>query len=125
MRTNEPNQPAPTHMGTTFVFRPQLSDPLRSGTSVLDLAIYRSTMKQVDLARLSISSTGTTTAQPKSMGRRGSGLTEMMKAKVGIGGSDLDVTSLIKVTWVLPSGKEGVVLPPCPPKQEIAFPSLK
>ena len=126
MRTNEPNHPAQTHTGTTFAFRSQLSDPLRPGTSVLDLAIYRSAMKQVDLARLSISFTGTTVStQSTSMGRRGSGLTEMMKARVGIGGGDLDVTSVVKATWALPSGQEGVVLPPCPAKQEIAFPSLK
>jgi hypothetical protein len=35
----------------------------------------------------------------------------MMKARVGIGGGDLDVTSSVKVTWVLPPGQEGVVLP--------------
>jgi hypothetical protein len=45
------------------------------------------------------------------MGKRGSGLTEMMKAKVGIGGGDLDVASGVKVTWVLPPGQEGMILP--------------
>jgi len=100
----------PTHTGTTFTFRTQLSDPLRPGTSVLDLAIYRSSIQQLDLARLSISSSETA-LQSTSMGRRGSGLTEMMKARVGIGGGDLDVASGVKVTWVLPPGQEGVVLP--------------
>jgi hypothetical protein len=107
----EANLAGPTYTGTTFTFRPQLSDPLRPGTSVLDLAIYRSSIQQLDLARLSISSTESTTAQSMSMGRKGSGLTEMMKARVGIGGGDLDVTSGVKVTWVLPPGQEGVVLP--------------
>ena len=38
-------------------------------------------------------------------------MTEMMKAKVGIGGGDLDIKSVVKVTWVLPPGQEGMVLP--------------
>ena len=120
------------HTGTTFTFRPQLSDPLRPGTSVLDIAIYRSSIQQLDLARLSISSSETT-LQSTSMGRRGSGLTEMMKARVGIGGGDLDVASGVKVTWVLPPGQEGVVLPLSAPKpghavsdlRSAAFPSLQ
>jgi len=124
MRTDGPNQPALTHMGSTFAFRPQLSDPLRSCTSVLDLAIYRSTLKQVDLARLSISAYEATT-HSKSMGRRGSGLTEMMKAKVGIGGSDLDITSLVKVTWALPPGQDEVVLPAPAPKSDTPVQTVK
>jgi len=100
-----------TYTGTTFTFRPQLSDPPRPGTSILDLAIYRSSTQQLDLARLFVSSVRTTNAQSTNVGRRGSGLTEMMKAKVGIGGGDLDIKSVVKVTWVLPPGQEGMVLP--------------
>jgi hypothetical protein len=107
----EANLAGPMYTGTTFAFRPQLSDPLRPGTSILDLAIYRSSLQQLDLARLTISSVQTSIPQSTSMGRRGSGLTEMMKARVGIGGGDLDITSGVKVTWVLPPGQEGMVLP--------------
>lgn len=117
MRNKEPKTSLPMHTGTTFTFRPQLSDPLRPGTSVLDIAIYRSSIQQLDLARLSISSSETT-LQSTSMGRRGSGLTEMMKARVGIGGGDLDAASGVKVTWVLPPGQEGVVLPVTAVKSE-------
>jgi hypothetical protein len=115
----------PTYTGTTFTFRPQLSDPLRPGTSILDIAIYRSSIQQLDLARLSISSVQTTNAQSTNVGRRGSGLTEMMKARVGIGGGDLDVTSGVKVTWVLPPGQEGVVLPPSASRSDIPIQRAK
>jgi hypothetical protein len=125
MRIKELNHPISTFTGTTSSFRPQLSDPLRPGTSVLDLAIYRSSIQQLDLARLSISSAESTISQSSSMGRRGSGLTEMMKARVGIGGGDLDVTSGVKVTWVLPPGREGVVLSSSAPKQETASLTLR
>jgi hypothetical protein len=49
----------------------------------------------------------------------------MMKARVGIGGGDLDITSRVKVTWVLPPGQEEFVLPPLASKQETTLPSLK
>jgi len=49
----------------------------------------------------------------------------MMKAKVGIGGGDLDVASGVKVTWVLPPGQEGVVLPSSAAEQEPANSSLR
>jgi len=49
----------------------------------------------------------------------------MMKARVGIGGGDLDVASGVKVTWVLPPGQEGVVLPLSAPKREIAVSDLR
>jgi hypothetical protein len=126
MRTKQDvNLAGSTYTGTTFTFRPQLADPLRPGTSILDLAIYRSSIQQLDLARLSISSTETSIAQSSSMGRRGSGLTEMMKAKVGIGGGDLDIKSEVKVTWVLPPGQEGVVLPPSASRSEIPMQRAK
>jgi hypothetical protein len=120
----EANLAGPTYTRTTFTFRPQLSDPLRPGTSVLDIAMYRSSIQQLDLARLSVSSSEST-VQSSSMGRRGSGLTEMMKAKVGIGGGDLDITSGVKVTWVLPPGQEGVVLPTIAPKRETGISNLE
>jgi hypothetical protein len=113
-----------TYTGTTFTFRPQLSDPSRPGTSVLDIAIYRSSLQQVDIARLSVASSESI-VQSSSIGRRGSGLTEMMKAKVGIVGGDLDVTSGVKVTWVLPPGQESVMLPSPATKQDITFPSFR
>lgn len=49
----------------------------------------------------------------------------MMKARVGIGGGDLDVTSGVKVTWIFPPGQEGVVLPPFASKSETTLPSLR
>lgn len=126
MRTGEPIQRASMYTETTFAFSPQLSDPLRPGTSILDLAIYRSSKQQVDLARLSVSSTGTTaTTQSTSMGRRGSGLTEMMKARVGTGGNVLDVTSVVKVTWSLPPGQDGAVLPATASKSDTPVQTVK
>jgi hypothetical protein len=49
----------------------------------------------------------------------------MMKARVGIGGGDLDVTSGVKVTWVLPPGQEGVVLPPSASRSDIPIQRAK
>jgi hypothetical protein len=49
----------------------------------------------------------------------------MMKAKVGIGGGDLDITSGVKVTWVLPPGQEKVSLPPSALKNETAVSDVR
>lgn len=89
--------------GTTFAFQPQLSDPLRPGSSYIDIAIYRSATQQLDLARLCV---GPTLTPSRKEERRGSGLTEMMKVKTRSGSGRLDVDSKVKVTWVLPSGRD-------------------
>jgi len=49
----------------------------------------------------------------------------MMKAKVGIVGGDLNVESAVKVTWILPSGQEGVLLPSVVTKSGIAVESAR
>jgi hypothetical protein len=118
--TQDPTHQAPARTWTTFAFRPQISDPLRPGTSSVELAIYRSALQQVDLARLSISSPASVEQCSGSQGRRGSGLTEMMKARVGIVGGDLNVESVVKVTWVLPPVQGDVILPPHSAKERIA-----
>jgi hypothetical protein len=114
MRHQDPNQ-STSRTKTGFTFQQQYHDPLRPGTSCLDLSIYRDRVHQVDLARLSISSTSvsrpTLQGDHANSGRRGSGLTEMMKAKVGFVGGDLDVSSKVMASWALPVGQEGVSLP--------------
>lgn len=89
--------------GTTFSFHPQRSDPLRNGRSCIDIAIYRSTTQQLDLARLSVGPTLTPSRREE---RRGSGLTEMMKVKTRSGSGGLHTDAGVKVTWVLPSGQD-------------------
>jgi hypothetical protein len=111
---------APAHTKTTFTFRPQISDPLRPSTSCIEIAIHRSAFQQVDLARLSISSATSMEQGKESEKRRGSGFTEMMKARVGIVGGDLNVESVVKVAWVLPPGQGDVILPPHSAKERIA-----
>jgi hypothetical protein len=93
--------------GTTFTFLQQRSIPLRPGSSCVDIAIYRTASQQLDLARLSVS---TTELESGRGGRKGSGLTEMMKMKTRAGSGGLDVESRVKVTWALPSGQD-LVLP--------------
>jgi len=89
--------------GTTFSFHPQRSDPLRPGSSCIDIAIYRSTTQQLDLARLCV---GPTLTPSRKEERRGSGLTEMMKMKTRSGSDELHTDAGVKVTWVLPSGQD-------------------
>lgn len=92
--------------GTTFSFHPQRSDPLRGGRLCIDIAIYRSTTQQLDLARLSVGPTLTPSSKEE---RRGSGLTEMMKVKTRSGSDGLHTDSKVKVSWVLPSGQDSVL----------------
>ena len=95
-----------THTGTTFAFQPQLLDPLRPGSSCIDIAIYRSTTQQLDLARLSV---GPTLTPSRKEERRGSGLTEMIKMKTRAVSDGLHTDSKVKVSWDLPSGQDSVL----------------
>jgi hypothetical protein len=103
----EPHAPQST-VRTTFDFEVQREHPLQAETSCLDVSIYRSTTQQLDRARLIVSYP--TQHAPKAqqpehqVARRASALTEMMKARVGMGSADFDVSSSVKVTWGLPVG---------------------
>lgn len=103
MRLTQDQSQTNPRTGTTFAFQPQLPDPLRPGSSCIDVAIYRSTTQHLDLARLSVSTTRIENGRGE---RRGSGLTEMMKMKTRVGPGGLDTDSKVKVTWVLPSGQD-------------------
>lgn len=115
-----------TDLIATFTFLQYRQNPLRPGMSCLDMALYRPTLGQLDLARISAHgvqpahapvSEGTR-ARETDLTKRASALTEMMKTRVGMANSDLEVKSVLKATWQLPSGPDGdtadLVLPAGP-----------
>jgi hypothetical protein len=103
----EPHAPQST-VRTTFTFGIQRQHPFQAETSCLDVSIYRSTAQQLDRARLIVSyptqHTPKVQLPERQVARRASALTEMMKARVGMGSADFDVSSSVKVTWGLPVG---------------------
>lgn len=91
----------PSDLGAVFTFLPYRRNPLLPAVSCLDIALYRPSLGQIDITRLSVRAVQPSAPQME-VTRRASALTEMMRAKVGLVASDLGVDSTICATWQLP-----------------------
>lgn len=100
--------------------------PLGKGTLCQDIAIFRSSKAELDLARLAAHQVAPKVASPPAEGHRrlSSNLTEMMRQKAGLRSeSDLDVKSAVMARWALPIGGGGPKdLETLPPAKESSKP---
>ncbi|WRT70766.1 uncharacterized protein IL334_007765 [Kwoniella shivajii] len=107
-----PNK-APPSEEAVFNFLSLRQHPLSRKTFYQDISMFRPSSNTLELARLSVhpmEHANATEKETRSLQRRGSALTEMMRSKAFGEGSDLGVEANVKAAWSLPDGVDEELL---------------
>ncbi|ORY31249.1 hypothetical protein BCR39DRAFT_527125 [Naematelia encephala] len=92
---------------SVFTFTEYRANPLAKGTFFQDVAVYRPRGNELELSRLSVRQVTRSSAATRDTQRRGSALSDMMRAKAGfIDQTDLGLEHNVKARWILPDGGE-------------------
>ncbi|WVF68008.1 hypothetical protein IAT40_002770 [Kwoniella sp. CBS 6097] len=104
-----------TNSEAAFVFGHHQKHPLHKSMYCQDVMIYRPQFSALEVTRISVEpvshpARSTETGENRSLQRRGSALTEMMRNKAFGEPGDLTSESGIKAAWTLPTGIDDLVL---------------